>query len=74
MMSDLRWADFTKHPDDIVRVIRCKDCKYRRPSHWPDLYAELMGRKCDGLGDEGFCSLGKMEGDENGNRSNDSNI
>lgn len=56
---------------DVVEVVRCKDCKYRREE---DICFEYLGMTsctsegcgmCLFLGDEGYCSYGELKEQEN---------
>lgn len=49
---------------DVVKVVRCKDCKYM------ETYGDFNGRYChtwgffNGAGDDGFCNYGERKGGE----------
>ena len=49
-------------PDDVVRVVRCKDCKHAVYSErWETL--ECAKREYDFTPDDGYCFMGERRGE-----------
>ena len=55
--NDIEFVDLM--PDDMVAVVRCKDCKHMsRGAHGRYCY---VWKNYNGMGDEGYCNYGERK-------------
>ena len=59
---DVKDIEALKSAEDVVRVVRCKDCTFYT-SMRPDIKTGICDLNVHHMGDDGFCSYGERKGE-----------